>query len=341
MSDLVRASALSHFSTYATSQGLDPETMLQQVGLPRDIELHPESLISYRKLLNLLDQCELETRNRMFALQYGLHQGVNVFGPLLYLIRNAGTVREALIDLGGYFHVHSGAGQVRFEESSEHGILSYTITDPAVFGTRHGAELALGVGIQLMRMLLGKRWQPTSAVLQHAQVAEAGQYRRLIGLTPIFNSACNGVMVEAALLSTPLHAADPALHRLIQQHIESLALKSAQQLPELVQQLIRSFMPDGRATIEQVADYMSLSTRTLQRQLEEEGTTFQALLSSTRQAMACRYLQDSAISISQLADLLGYSDQSAFSRAFQRWYATSPREWRKQQLGKSAQPQPC
>lgn len=337
MTDFVRASALSDFAAYATHQGLQPETLLLSAGLPRDLEAHPESLISYRKLLGLLDQCELESRNRMFSLQYGLYQGVNVFGPLLYLIRNANTVREALVDLAGYYHVHSGAGQVRFEESSEHGILSYTITDPAVFGARHGAELALGVGIQLMRMLLGKRWQPTRALLQHAQVAEGGQYRRLIGLTPIFNSACNGVMVEAALLSTPLHAADPALHRLIQQHIESLALKSAQQLPDLVQQLLRSFMPDGRATIEQIADYMTLSTRTLQRQLEEEGTTFQALLSSTRQTMACRYLQDSAISISQLADLLGYSDQSAFSRAFQRWYGTSPREWRKQQAGKKLQ----
>lgn len=338
MTDFVRASSLSDFSPYAATQGLNPDAMLLRAGLPRDLESHSESLISYRKLLNLLDQCELESRNRMFALQYGLYQGVKVFGPLLYLIRNANTVREALVDLAGYFHVHSGAGQVKFEESGEHGILSYTISDPAIFGVRHGAELALGVGVQLMRMLLGKRWQPTTALLQHAQVAESAQYRRLLGLTPIFNSSCNGVMVDAALLSTPLHAADPALHRLIQQHIENLTLKSAQQLPELVQQLIRSFMPEGRATIEQIADYMTLSTRTLQRQLEEEGTTFQELLSSTRQTMACRYLQDSTISISQLADLLGYSDQSAFSRAFQRWYATSPREWRKQQLGKKALP---
>ncbi|VVQ20650.1 AraC family transcriptional regulator [Pseudomonas fluorescens] len=331
MTDFVRASGLANFSTFAASQGLNAEILLLQAGLPRDLEAHPESLISYRKVLNLLDECELQSRNRLFALQYGLFQGLNVFGPLLYLIRNAKDVRAALVELGNYFHVHSAAAQVRLEEQSEHTIISYTITDPTIFGSRHGAELALGIGIPLMRALLGKRWQPSAALLQHAPVAEPGQYRRLIGLIPSFNAPCNGWMFETSLLDTTQHAADPALHRLIQQHLDNIAQKSVQQLPELVQQLIRSFMPDGRATIEQIASHMNISTRTLQRQLEDEGTTFQDLLSATRQAMASRYLLDSNISISQLADLLGYSDQSAFSRAFQRWHGQSPREWRKQQ----------
>ncbi|WLG81973.1 helix-turn-helix domain-containing protein [Pseudomonas sp. FP1911] len=166
--------------------------------------------------------------------------------------------------------------------------------------------------------------------MQHAPVAEPEQYRRLIGLTPSFNAPRNCFMFETALLETPLHAADPAVHRLIQQHLDSVKQMSIQQLPELVQQLIRSFMPDGRATIEQIADYLNISTRTLQRQLQEKDTRFQHLLSDTRQTLASRYLLDSSISISQPADLLGYSDQTVFSRAFQRWHGQSPRERREQ-----------
>ncbi|WP_433885745.1 AraC family transcriptional regulator [Pseudomonas vranovensis] len=334
MTDFARASGLTGFSTFAANQGLNSEAMLARVGLPRDLEAHPESLISYRKMLDLLDLCELESRNCMFALQYGLFQGVNVLGPLLYLIRNAKDVRAALIELARYYHAHSGAAVLGLDEQGEHTTLSYTITDPAIFGSRHGAELALGVGMQLMRTLLGKRWKPSVARLQHAPVADPGQYRRLLDMTPSFNAPCNGLVFETVLLDTTLHDADPALLRLVQQHLDIIAEKSAQQLQGLVQQLIRNFMPDGRATIEQVADCMNISTRTLQRQLEVEGTTFQDLLTSTRQAMASRYLQDSSISISQLADLLGYSDQSAFSRAFQRWHGQSPREWRKQHVTK-------
>lgn len=137
-------------------------------------------------------------------------------------------------------------------------------------------------------------------------------------------------MFDAHLLESPLSAADKNLHRLIQQHLESLDQLSIHELPTYVQQLLRSFLPNGRVTVELIANYMMLSPRTLQRYLANEGTSFQALQDQTRQALATRYLRDSEISLTQLAGLLGYSDLSAFSRAFQRWFGKSPREWQKQ-----------
>ncbi|MBM7061847.1 AraC family transcriptional regulator [Pseudomonas sp. UL073] len=329
MAVFARASILSDFSAFATSQGLQPQALLAQAGLPRDVEAHADSLIPFRKLLALLDLCEAQSGNRLFALQYGLFQSVSVFGPLFYLVRNTKDVRAALIELTRYFHLHSGAAAIALEEQGRHAILSYTVTDPAAFGVRHAVERAVGVGAQLMRTLLGHRWRPEALLFQHAPCVDLAQYRRLTGLLPSFNATCNGWLFDAALLDTPLQAADPALHRLIQGHLDNLEHISAQELPARVQQLIRSFMPDARATLEQVADYLLLSTRKLQRLLADEGTTFQALLTETRQAMACHYLQDSTISIGQMADLLGYGSQAAFSRAFQQWYGQSPRQWRK------------
>lgn len=331
MTDFTLASALSDFSAFASSQGLAPEDLLLSAGLPLDIEQHPENLISYRKFLDLVANCERQSSNNLFALQFGLFQGVSIFGLLFYLIRNATDVRAALIQLAQYYHIHSGAAEVKLEEQGAHAIISYTIIDPTLLGARNGCELALGIGMQLMRALLGSRWQPSAALLQHSAVAEPAAYRRLIGIAPSFKSACNGWVFDRALLDTPLHATDPVLHRLIQQHVNHLAKLAPQKVSGLVEQLIRNLMPDRRATIENIADYMMISTRTLQRQLELEGMTFQELLSSTRKAMASRYLHDSSIGISQLADLLGYSDQSAFSRAFQRWHGQSPNQWRKQQ----------
>jgi len=129
--------------------------------------------------------------DRLFALQYGLSQGASMFGPLIYLIRNAKDVRARLAELAKYFHIHSGAAQVRLDEQDEHSIISYSITDPMIFGFRHGAELALGIGISLMRTQLGKRWQPLAALMQHATVAERGQYRCLVGRISSFNAPCN------------------------------------------------------------------------------------------------------------------------------------------------------
>lgn len=330
MTDFSRASSLYGFGEFAVSQGLKPGELLKEVGLSRDLLENPESLISYRKFLNLLELCAQRSGNQFFGLQYGLHQGVGIFGPLLYLIRNAKNVREALQELAHYYHLHSGAAEVKLELQGDHVLLLYSPGYEGLLSLRHGTELALGVGMQLMRTLLGSRWQPLAALQQHTPVNEPSVYRRLLGLIPQFNTPYNALVFDAHLLESPLSAADKNLHRLIQQHLESLDQLSIHELPTYVQQLLRSFLPNGRVTVELIANYMMLSPRTLQRYLANEGTSFQALQDQTRQALATRYLRDSEISLTQLAGLLGYSDLSAFSRAFQRWFGKSPREWQKQ-----------
>lgn len=330
MTDFSRASSLSGFAEFATSQGLNPAEILNEVGLPCDVLEYPETLISHLKFLKLLELCALRSGNQFFGLQFGLHQGVGVFGPLLYLIRNAKSAGEALQELAHYYHLHSGAAQVTLELQGEHVLLRYTPVDDNQPSMRQNVELTVGVGMQLMRTLLGSRWQPKAVLLQHAPVSEPATYRRLLGVIPQFNSPYNAWIFDTKLLESPLSAADETLHRLIQQHLDSLDQMSLHELPSKVQQLLRSFLPNGRVSIEQIADYMSLSPRTLQRYLAEEGTSFQTLLDQTRQALATRYLRDSAISLTQLAGLLGYSDLSAFSRAFQRWFGQSPRDWQKQ-----------
>lgn len=339
MSDLSRASSLARFQEFAQSQGLDPFELLNEVGLPRDILQQTEGLMSYRKLAALLQLGADRSQNPLFGLQYGLFQGVSVFGPLLYLIRNTGTVGQGLQELAHYYHLHSSAAQVLIEVHGSHATLSYTAEEHTMPGMRQASELALGVGNQLMRTLIGNRWHPETVMFQHAPGAPLAQYRRLLGTTPQFNSSNNAWLFDARMLSIPLASADTELHRLMKQHVESLERVTVDQLPDHVQRLLRNLLPKGRVTVEQVAEYLVLSPRSLQRYLANEGTSFKQLLDETRQAMAHRYLRDSTISFTQLAGLLGYSDLSAFSRAFQNWFGLSPTEWQKQN-SPSPKPQP-
>jgi AraC-like DNA-binding protein len=221
---------------------------------------------------------------------------------------------------------------VRLEIQGKHATLSYIPVElEDLPSQRQIVELAIGVGMQLMRTLLGSRWQPQAVLMQHTPACEPNAYRRYLGLVPQFNSHLNAQIFDAQLLETPLGSADEGLHKLLQQHLDTLEQLSIQELPAYVQQSLRNFLPNGRVTIGLIADYMALSTRTLQRYLAEDGTSFQVLLDQTRQSMANRYLCDSSISLTQLAGMLGYSDLSAFSRAFQRWFGMSPRAWQKQQ----------
>lgn len=329
MTQFSRASSLARFDEFALKQGLDFEQMLEEAGLPLDVLAHPESLISYQRIECLLNMCAEASGSSLFGLEYGLYQGMEIFGPLLYLLKNAQTVEESLAELARYYHLHSSGALVTVERHGSLVIMSYKPSLDSGTESRQVIELAIGVGKQMLHALLGKNWQPNSVHLQTAPGEDVQLYRRLLGQVPQFNSTTNGCVFDSALLKAPLSEADPVLHKLMRQHMDKLDAMPIEELPAYVQHLITSFLPSGRITVQQVADYMMLSSRTLQRYLADEGTSFQGLLETTRQTMAVRYLRESDISLTQLSGMLGYADLAAFSRAFHRWYGKSPRQWRK------------
>ncbi|CDF84491.1 AraC family transcriptional regulator [Pseudomonas knackmussii B13] len=338
MTDYARASGLHGLPGYAASQSLNAQDLLRDAGLPGDLLEHPESLVAYRKMARVVELGAQRSGNPLFGLELGLQQSIaGTIGPLLYLARNSRDVGEALREIGRYFHVHASAARIRLEVQGDLALFHYDpVEAEEVASSRPIVELVLGGGLQLMRLLLGNRWQPRALLLQHAPVKNPQSYSRLLGLVPQFNAPINAWVFDARLLDIPLSSADPELKRLVRQHLDTLGQASVEDLPNHVQQIIRNFLPQGRVAIEQVANYLSLSSRTLQRYLAEEDTSFNLILDQTRKAMASRYLNDSEINLTQLAEILGYSELSAFSRAFNRWFGVSPREWKKRQgQGKS------
>ncbi|MDH4608115.1 AraC family transcriptional regulator [Pseudomonas sp. BN102] len=325
MTSFVRGIALLGFDEFATSQGLDPHRLLAEVGLAGDAL---EGLIPGATFNALLELCAERSENPLFGLQLGLHQGSQALGSLLYVIQSARTVGDALKALTQYFHVHSSGAELRLERQGGNARLFYDVTDGDAASVRQTVELALGIGAQLMQSLLGHPWKPSGLLVRHPAGAAPAIYRRLLGVTPRFDGPVNAWVFDAALLETPLSATDERFQRLAQRHIDELARITLQELPSYVQKLLRDRLANGQVTIEQVAGHMQLSPRTLQRYLQAEGTGFQELLDQTRQAMATRYICDSSIRLTQLAELLGYADLSAFSRAFTRWNGVSPQKWK-------------
>ncbi len=85
---------------------------------------------------------------------------------------------------------------------------------------------------------------------------------------------------------------------------------------------------DGRPRLSDLARHLAVSQRSLQAKLNEEGTTYQAVLDSVRQQLATAYLEDDTMSLAEITFLLGYADQSAFNHAFRKWAGDSPPRYR-------------
>ena len=328
MTSFVHGIALLGFEDFALTQALDPHATLAEIGLPSDVQ---DGVISGAQFNALLELCAQRAANPLFGLQFGLHQGAQALGNLLYAIQNAASVGEALRALIKYFHVHSNGAQLQLECHGGYARLLYEVTDGEAHSVRQTVELAMGISAHLMHSLLLHAWKPRGLLLRHSPGAEPGAYRRELGITPRFNSPVNAWVFDESLLNMPLSAADERLCQLARFHLEELARITLQELPGHVQKLLRIWLPHGQVTIEQMAEHLKLSPRSLQRYLQAQDTNFQALLDDTRQGMATRYLRDSSLSLTQLAGLLGYADPSAFSRAFRRWNGLSPQQWKRHQ----------
>jgi AraC-like DNA-binding protein len=325
----VRSLGLTGFDEFSRQQGLKPSEMLRRASLPAEVLQRQDGILSYRRYCALLDLCGQASGNPLFGLQYGLHQGVSVFGDLIYLIRNSATVGDALSELRSNFSLYNGAAEIGFDVAGDTALLSFQIGEGDLPGRAQAEELACGVALQLLRMLVGSDWHPASLSLAHPALGPESAYVAALGVRPDFSTARTELGFASSMLSLPLSTADAALHGMITAHLGRMERLAADELPSYVRQLLRDLLPSGRATVEKVSDCMALSPRTLLRRLSLGGTSFQKLLDETRQELARNYLNTPNVSIAQLAELLGYSDTSGFIRAFNRWFNATPLEWQR------------
>jgi AraC-like DNA-binding protein len=141
------------------------------------------------------------------------------------------------------------------------------------------------------------------------------------------------VVFDAALLEAPIVRADPALAAVLRRHAEDLlaALPDVTSAAALVRRHLGETLASQPPDVARAAKALGMSARSLQRKLEEEGTSFKAVVDEARRALAITHLRDERRSITDVAFLVGFSETSAFSRAFRRWTGKSPIDWRREQ----------
>jgi AraC-like DNA-binding protein len=137
-----------------------------------------------------------------------------------------------------------------------------------------------------------------------------------------------GFELPHRLAARPIDNADPETRRIATKYLESHYLPITAGLPEQVAELARRLLPVGQCSAEVIADQLAMHPRTLQRRLATEGVRCQDLIERERRDQAARYLAEPGLHLSQIAVLLGYSEQSALNRSCRRWFGKTPRQYR-------------
>lgn len=181
-------------------------------------------------------------------------------------------------------------------------------------------ELSLGIGLGALRLLVAPDFGPLRVTVQHARSAEPEAYEKLFGCPIEFESTQNCLTLPNSALNQRIHGSDSAARALAEKYLAPIRPDLA--VADHVHDLIQRLLPLNQASLVQVAREMSLHPRVLQRRLAESDTTFEAILDDIRRTSAQR-LSATGLQVAQIARMLGYSEQSSYTRACKRWFGKS------------------
>ena len=169
---------------------------------------------------------------------------------------------------------------------------------------------------------------PARVVFMRPRMAPAQAYREILGCPVDFDGPHIAIWFDAVAAARPVLSGNAELaaeaDKLSARYIDELAPDST---AARVRALLLKAMPSGEFGRDAIARSLNQSASTLQRRLREEGATYQELLGATRHEMALEYLRQGRHSLVDVAFLLGFTDQSNFTRAFRRWTGKTPREY--------------
>lgn len=309
--------------------GLDAADLLRAAGLTSAEVENPDARLPARRVDALWAAAYARANDPHLALHAAEALPFGAYKVLDFVAASSATVGEALGRVGAYF----------------------ALVDPrAVLETRDGDPVRLvlrarDVGAEVpasaqlftfaalvtrMRFCAGGAWSPGRVELASPAPLDAGEHRRVFQAEVLFDCPEPRLSLPRPAWEALISSANPALLSVLEDHARRLLaeLPRGEGLAGRVRAAIAGDLPRGEPTVARIARRLAMSERTLQRRLREEGHTLAGLLDEVRAALAKAHLSDPAVSPSEVAWLLGFSDQSAFGRAFRRWTGKPPAAWR-------------
>ncbi|MGT2508799.1 AraC family transcriptional regulator [Cupriavidus basilensis] len=323
MPHLIRSASLTGFADLAQSAGLDPLAMMRKAGLPRRCLDDSETLIGMEAVCRLLNHCAQASDMEAFGLRLASRRHIWELGPVSLVIKQESTALRAIKTLLGYNRVLSDALLARVDEEDDVVVIREELILGKSVPTRQAMELTVGVMFQVLRDLLGPKWEPRLVCFTHRPPRDLSFHRSFLGKRLEFNGAFNGIVCAASDMTRALTSTQTGLASFARRFMDSSLSQRKQGCRETVRHLIAALMGSGRCTVDKVAQHLGVSRQTLHRQLSLEGEQFKSVLNSVRRERALTLRDDSDHSLDDAASMLGFSSASAFAHWFQASFGTS------------------
>ena len=328
---LVRSEVLAGFDDLVRELGADPKPMYRRVGLTAALMSNPDHMVPCANVSALLDIAAQELGRNDFGLMLGGRRKVFQIGLLWPLISHCPSVEQALKTATEHLHLHNRGILWQLDVEGDHALLTRVDRVPSEVPTFQWAVYSTCSMFGGLRELCGKDWRPTSVGFIHPPPVDTHAYDRFFGTRVEFNREFNLIDFPASDLRGDLAERNNSLYGQLNKQIQALEDEYERQedFCSKIKLLIEQSMHTADCTQTGIAGLLSMHPKALQRELNCRGANFRELKAEVRLDMAERYLKDSEISLTTVADILGFSELSSFSNAFKTRHRLSPGEWRK------------
>ena len=331
--------ALLKYLRHAEQLGLDLEAARAAAGVTREDLADNARRIPSEAHERLLAHLVQASGDPLFGLHSARHVHPGSWSVLGYITMNCATLGEAMSRIVPYEKLVGDMGTSQLQMAGDHVRLIWNCRHENREIRRHMVENVLASWLLYARWIAETERSPRAVWLEHARPdgVEQADYEQLFGCPVLFGQPCNALLVPLDYLGIPLRQADASLLRTLEEHALALiaGLDDNEPLPQRVKNALRQLLRDGLPRKEKVAEKFHMTVRTLQRHLQQAGTSYQEILDQLRQELAEHYLLRSDLTIQDIASYLGFTESRSFHRSFKAWTGMTPGEYRERRKGAS------
>jgi AraC-like DNA-binding protein len=313
---------------YLENEGFDLKTILDRVGIPKTALEDTKTRFPTGIFEALWQVASEATGDPAIALRVSTMVKANTLGIIGYLVLASESGRNAFELVKGLTPLLWENVECDLESGGEVAFIRCS-TGWNRQASRYTMEYAIGITVTMSRVFGAGRSDPLEARFSYSPPPYADEYERILRLPVRFDAGEDGVLFPISMMDSLNPSADAALTQLLERYAaDQLArIPTSARFSQRVRACILSMLPLGGLTADTVAAQFSMSDRTLRRHLQEEATSYQEILDDVRAELARRYLTKEKRRIDEVALLLGFSDPSAFTKAFRRWTGQTPADF--------------
>jgi len=314
--------------TAAERHGLTRGRLLAQAGIdPEQLALERWPIDDITRLWRAAAEL---TQDHGFGLKAGSLVGPASFNVVSFIFQSSPTLREAIALVQKFQRLISDGGRFQIIGGDEQSWLIYHPQQGELAFSPHQIEAVLAAVVSFSRWVADQRFVPARVQFSHSQLGPLAGYQTVFQTGVDFNQAFSGLQLDNTLLDRPLPQADTQLAAMHREYAAA-RLAALSDLPDFAAQVrhwlganLARGVPERSAAAEQFA----LSDRVFARRLQSQGLSYSDVVDAVRKQAACTAVADTGDTFVDIAQRLGFSEASAFNRAFKRWTGSNPGEWR-------------